>query len=118
RKTRAVLTALAIVLGVAMVSGTYVLTDTVQKAFDNVFTSAYKGTSATISGKEIVKGSATQPTVPASLLARVRALPDVQAAAGGFLFEDVKLVDRASKTIGGGGAPQFGFGIDASQPRF
>jgi putative ABC transport system permease protein len=34
RKTRVILTSLAIVLGVAMMSGTLVLTDTVQKAFD------------------------------------------------------------------------------------
>ena len=37
RKLRAFLTALAIVLGVAMVSGTYVLTDTIKSAFDQIF---------------------------------------------------------------------------------
>ena len=37
RKTRAILTALAIVLGVAMISGTYVLTDTIKSAFDQIF---------------------------------------------------------------------------------
>ena len=51
RKLRATLTALAIVLGVAMVSGTYVLTDTITKAFDAIFTDSYTGTSAVISGK-------------------------------------------------------------------
>ena len=35
RKLRTVLTALAIVLGVAMMSGAYVLTDTIDKAFDS-----------------------------------------------------------------------------------
>ena len=38
RKLRAVLTALAIVLGVAMISGTFVLTDTIKAAFSTVFT--------------------------------------------------------------------------------
>ena len=37
RKLRATLTAVAIVLGVAMVSGTYVLTDSIDRAFDNIF---------------------------------------------------------------------------------
>ena len=37
RKLRSFLTALAVVIGVAMVSGTYVLTDTFQKAFDDIF---------------------------------------------------------------------------------
>src|SRR5204863_277811 len=41
RRLRAVLTALAIVLGVAMVSGSFVLTDTISKAFDTIFTSSY-----------------------------------------------------------------------------
>ena len=38
RKLRTVLTALAIVLGVAMISGTYVLTDSIDSAFDQIFT--------------------------------------------------------------------------------
>ena len=41
RKVRALLTALAIVIGVTMVSGTLVLTDTIQKGFDSVFGASY-----------------------------------------------------------------------------
>ena len=41
RKVRALLTAFAVVIGVAMVSGTFVLTDTIQKAFDGIFTASY-----------------------------------------------------------------------------
>ncbi len=37
RKLRTALTAIAIVLGVAMVSGTYVLTDSIANAFDAIF---------------------------------------------------------------------------------
>ena len=44
RKLRAVLTAFAIVLGVATVSGTYVLTDSISNAFDAIFTQTYRGT--------------------------------------------------------------------------
>ncbi len=36
RKLRAALTAIAIVLGVAMISGTYILTDTIKSAFGTV----------------------------------------------------------------------------------
>jgi len=49
RKVRAVLTALAIVLGVAMVSGSFVLTDTISKAFTSIFSSAYDHTDAVVS---------------------------------------------------------------------
>src|SRR3954464_8180986 len=83
RKIRALLTALAIVIGVTMVSGTLVLTDTIQKGFDRVFGASYKQTDAVIAGKEIVKGSQSgAATVPESLLAQVRALPEVEAARG------------------------------------
>ena len=51
RKLRAALTALAIVLGVAMVSGTYVLTDTIDKAFSTIFDESYAGTDVVVSGK-------------------------------------------------------------------
>ena len=85
RKVRALLTALAVVIGVSMVSGTFVLTDTTKKAFDGIFSSSYDQTDAVIAGKEIVKGSTSgAATVPESLLTKVRALPEV-ASAGGTL---------------------------------
>ena len=53
RKVRALLTALAVVIGVSMVSGTFVLTDTMQKAFDGIFEESYEGTDAVISGGSV-----------------------------------------------------------------
>jgi putative ABC transport system permease protein len=116
RKTRTILTAMAIVLGVGMVSGTFIFTDTVQSAFTTIFAGSYKQTSVVISGKEIVKGATTAPTVPATLLPKVRAIPGVEAASGGFLFETIKLVGRNGKALGDGG-PQVGFGVE-NEPRF
>ena len=52
RRSRTILTALAIVLGVAMVSGTYVLTDTITRAFDGIFNASYERTSAVITRQE------------------------------------------------------------------
>ena len=43
RKLRAALTGIAIVLGVAMISGTYILTDTIDHAFSTLFTQSYAG---------------------------------------------------------------------------
>ena len=48
RKIRALLTALAVVIGVSMVSGTYILTDTMQKSFNGLFTASYDKTDAVI----------------------------------------------------------------------
>ena len=118
RKLRSILTGLAIVLGVAMISGTFILTDTINKAFTNVFSVSYRHSDAIVSGKQFVSQANSIPTVPASVLGRVRALPDVTAASGSYLFDTVKLVDRQGKTIASGGAPSLGFGIDPNQPRF
>ena len=43
RKLRTALTALAIVLGVAMIAGTFILTDSIDQAFDRIFTDVRKG---------------------------------------------------------------------------
>ena len=51
RKLRTALTCIAIVLGVAMVTGTYILTDSIKGAFGGIFTEIYSGTDATITGK-------------------------------------------------------------------
>src|SRR3954469_14998577 len=122
RKVRALLTALAVVIGVMMVSGTLVLTDTMQRAFDGIFSASYEKTDAVIAGKEIVKGSQSgAATVPESLLAKVRALPEVKAAGGTIApiaSNRAEIFGRDGKALGSGGAPRFGLGNDASLPQF
>ena len=121
RKLRAVLTAFAIVLGVATVSGTYVLTDSISDAFDNIFTGVYRGTDAVISGKSAFElsdeGGVTVPAFDESLLPKVRELPEVAAAIGGVGGE-AQLIGSNGKVIQFGGAPNLGFSVDPSQPQF
>jgi putative ABC transport system permease protein len=123
RKLRSVLTALAIVLGVALVSGTYVLTDSITKAFDSIFQTVYRGTDATVTGRNAldtgandVGGDVPTPSFDQALLARVRQLPDVQAAIGGVDGEP-HLV-KNGKAISFGGAPNLGFSVDPKYPQF
>ncbi len=115
RKLRALLTAVSIVLGVAMISGTYVLTDTIKAAFGTVFNEVYKNTDAVITGKSAIGGRAnngiTPPSLPESLLGRVRGLPGVAVAEGG-VADEAKLVDRNNKVISSGGAPNLAFSVD------
>jgi putative ABC transport system permease protein len=125
RKVRAVLTAFAIVLGVAMVGGAFIFADTISKGFDVVFGETYEGTDAVVSGRKLVDFSASgRATVPANLLARVRRLPSVETAAGAIVdiqdnSDPAKLIDRDGKVIGAGGqGPTYGMGLDASQTRF
>jgi putative ABC transport system permease protein len=123
RKLRAVLTAVAIVLGVAMVSGTYVLTDTIKAAFSTVFTTVYKNTDAVITGKSAVgnnrggQNSTAPPSLPQSLLTRVRALPGV-ADASGSISDLAGLVGHNGKVISRGGAPGLAFSYSPAGQRF
>jgi putative ABC transport system permease protein len=116
RKIRAFLTALAIVLGVAMMSGTFVLTDTINNAFTSIFTQTYKNADAIISGKTAFRndqGNGVQaPSFPESLLAKVKALPDVNAAAGSINDARTKLVGRDGKVATTHGAPSLAFSVD------
>jgi putative ABC transport system permease protein len=99
RRLRAALTALAIVLGVAMVSGTFAFTDRIEHAVDTLFTGAYTGADAVVSGKDVVESSPTgDATVPAALLRSLAALPDVDAVAGGIV-DTARLLDAAGKPI-------------------
>ncbi len=120
RKLRAVLTGIAIVLGVAMISGTYVLTDTIDKAFSNLFTQSYAGTDAVVQGEgpdiSIDGAAAPTPPVDASLLETVREVDEVSLATGGIYDEtNTKILTPEGDAVSTGGAPSFGFGIDTSQ---
>jgi putative ABC transport system permease protein len=124
RRGRAVLTAFAVVLGVAMVSGTFILTDTINKAFDGIFQDSYSKTSAVISGREVVKDAASgTATVPASLLGRVRANESVAEASGAIFnlsgtSNTTKLIGKDGAALGSSNNGQFGFGFAADAERF
>jgi putative ABC transport system permease protein len=115
RKLRACLTAVAIVLGIAMVSGTYVLTDTIKAGFSGLFTTVYQGADAVVSGKSAIgggdeNGPGLAPSFQESLLGQVRSLPDVEDAGGNVAYPTL-LVGRNGKVMASGGGG-LGFGLD------
>ena len=115
RKVRASLTAIAIVLGVAMISGTYVLTDTINSGFDTIFSQSYKNADVVITGKaafDSANGTQVEPPpMPESLLTEVQKLPDVALAAGSVTTQSLKLIGKDGKVITSGGAPSLGFSV-------
>ena len=121
RKLRTVLTAISIVLGVAMVTGSFVLTDSIRDAFDSIFDSTYQNTDAVVSGKaafDISDGSgSTDPSFDQSVLQTVKAVPGVAAAIGG-VQGDAHLIGKDGKALVYGGAPNIGFSVDPTQPKF
>jgi putative ABC transport system permease protein len=102
RKFRAALTAFAIVLGVAMISGAFVLTDTLGKSLDHTYKQSYAASDAVISSEEAVDtGNTTReaPAFYAGVLRMVESLPGVGRAQGS-IQDQARLVDRSGKPIG------------------
>jgi putative ABC transport system permease protein len=107
RKLRAISTILAVALGVALVAGTYILTDTINRSFDDIFETALEGTDVIVTPREIVAQDTSEPPAfRASLLDRVKRVPGVEKAEGG-IFSLVRITDGEGDPIGQGFAPQF-----------
>src|SRR6478609_7518145 len=104
-----------------MVTGTFILTDSIKGAFNGIFEEIYSGTDATVTGKSAFdlsdQSSTTAPPFDQSLLQRVRALPDTADAVGG-VGGIANLVGHNGKVIAFGGAPHLGFSVDPSRPQF
>src|SRR4051812_3348299 len=112
-KARLVMTGLAVLLGVAFLAGTLVLTDTLGKTFDDVFSDVYKGTDAVVRGQAVFEGTqnsgAQRPRVDATLVDGVRGVPGV-AEAQGEVFGYARIVGKDGNALGNpaNGAPTIG----------
>jgi putative ABC transport system permease protein len=113
-KLRLALTALAIVLGVTFISGTFVLTDTLNNTFSTLFGSIYSKVDFQVRGDAQLGSTganATRNPIPESLLTTIRQLPGVQAAQGA-VEGYAQFVARDGKPIVTGGAPTLGVNFD------
>src|SRR5215813_11618521 len=83
-KARFLLTSVAVILGVACIAGTLVLTDTIKKSYDDVAVNVYKHTDAVVRSSSHLQGnndaSDVRGTVDAKLLGVVRGVKGVKAA--------------------------------------
>ncbi len=120
-KIRLFTTSLAVMLGVSFLVGTLVLTDTISKTFNNVFSDVYKGTDVMVRGVSAFEGpdnsGAQRPRVDASLVAAVRRAPDV-AQAEGLIMGYARLVGKDGKALGdpANGAPALGGAWPTTRP--
>ena len=107
RKVRALTTTLAVVIGVAFVAGSYILTDTIFAAFNQIFSDSLKGTSVVVTAKNPVEQESGEvPTIAASLLPRIQRTAGVRLAAGA-IFTPGGLFNSKDEAIGSKFAPKF-----------
>ena len=114
RKLRSALTAVAVLLGVAMIAGTYVLTDQIRNGFEDLQSSVYAGVDVELTPKEAfdTQFSAPRP-LDARLIERVRGVDGVDAVAGQLDAPSGLVVDGKLKESSGGA----GFMVVTSTPK-
>jgi putative ABC transport system permease protein len=112
-KSRLITTFLAVALGVAFVSGVLVLTDTVSRTFDDLFSNVFKDTDAVIrSDQEIDQGfggGKVRGNIDEDLLVQVKGVDgvaDADVSVDGF----ARIIDKNGDPMGNPamGAPTFG----------
>jgi putative ABC transport system permease protein len=113
-KLRLLLTVAAVTVGVAFVSGTFVLSDTMNRAFDELFTGLSIGTDVVVRTESAYATDATTQEQPRpldqSLVSEVGRLPGVAVAEGavsGFAL----MLDKDGVPLQPGGAPTIGASI-------
>jgi hypothetical protein len=118
-RLRFLLTAVAVMLGVSLVSGTYVLTDSLNNTFNSIVDQASVGTDVQVRGAasdtKTFDGTALRAPLPLTLADQLkqidgvsRAVPDLQGNA--------VLVGKDGTAVRSGGAPTFGFAFRSDDP--
>ncbi|GAA1511310.1 FtsX-like permease family protein [Dactylosporangium maewongense] len=104
RKLRLILSTLAVVLSVMFVSGSLVLTDTLGRTFDNVFSNIYSYTDVQVSAKSQTADEASGNSqailpIPADEVARVEKVDGVRSATGQVFVTGARVVGKNGKVV-------------------
>ncbi|MFD6529059.1 ABC transporter permease [Streptomyces sp. NPDC060184] len=119
-KARLLMTVLAVMLGVAFVSGTLIFTDTLGNAFRNQSAKSYDDVAVAISTSGGHRDGGTPEGIDAATLEKIRALDGVAGVTGrvsgfaGAADRDGKLIGSGWSTSGGNFAP----GKDGEDPAY
>jgi putative ABC transport system permease protein len=116
---RFVLTAASVMLGVAFVAGTFVLTDSLQATFDKIFDNSTVGTDVVVRGEAVNSGLTDTGELRTPLpMSFASTLAEVDGAAGAYpsLEGTAVLVGKDGTAVRNGGAPSFGFDFRADDP--
>ncbi len=119
-KLRFALTTFAVVIGVTFLVGTFVLTDSIQNAFDGLFDDVYAEVDVYVRAPSPIDDvtstpAGAQPTVPVALLDDVRAVDGV-AEATGYVEGIAQFLDEDGEPVGTEGPPRLAESYDPLGP--
>ena len=110
RKLRLAMSAIAIILGVAFVAGSYIFTDTLNQGFVDIFSKVTPDVTVRPEGfgQNFESFSTDARTVPAGLVDTVADVAGVRQAEGDVSNSTTFVLDKDDKVVGGSGAPGIG----------
>ncbi|MFC4065406.1 ABC transporter permease [Actinoplanes subglobosus] len=113
RKLRLVLSGLAVILGVMFVSGALVLTDTLNRTFDSIFSDVYAATDVSVTAKPKVEvaemdGEEVSPPLPASVVETIKTQAGVRSATGRVDADGARVIGTDGKVLTSFGPPRIG----------
>ena len=112
RKGRLLLTSIAVVLGTAFLSGTFIFSDTLNRTFNQLFDDVFKNTDSYVRSSEVIEGEFSRESrqlISRDLIAEVKKVPGVLDAEGNIQAY-ARIVAKDGTPLGseGGGPPTFG----------
>lgn len=111
RKLRLFLSGIAVILGVMFVSGAFVLTDTLNRSFDNLFAGIYEYTDIEVSKPSelpSITGQLVPVSIPASDVQRIEDVAGVESATGQVFVDGARIIGKNNKVVLGSGGPRYG----------
>ncbi|MGH3361467.1 MAG: ABC transporter permease, partial [Nocardioides sp.] len=108
RKVRLLLSGTAIVLGVAFVAGSFIFTDSMGGAFDDIIEGSTADVEVAPKGAGDFESVQDSRTIPGSVAEELRALPEVGSVHPQTILQTVFVVGSEGKVVGGNGPPGLG----------
>jgi putative ABC transport system permease protein len=109
RKVRLALSAFAIVLGVAFVAGSFIFTDAMGDAFDDIIEGSTADVEIAYRGANDFDSQQDARVIEASVVDRLERLPEAESVHPSDELQSVYVIGRSGKVVGGNGPPGLAF---------
>ncbi|CUR59582.1 conserved membrane hypothetical protein [metagenome] len=109
RKVRLLLSGMAIVIGVAFVAGSFIFTDSLGGAFDDIIEGSTADVEIAPAGANDFDSVQDSRTIPASVVTELEGLPEVGSVHPQNSLQTVFVIGSNGKVVGGNGPPGLAF---------